>query len=85
MHTVGSRVWQENWKSLKMGNIDYRTWNMARNTEKREKWEMHTVRPGVCEKTEYHGKWETHKVGPVLWWESLKNVQYVKKTENHGK
>jgi hypothetical protein len=36
MHTVGPRVWQENLKSLKMRNIVYRTWNMARNTEKHE-------------------------------------------------
>ena len=23
------------------------TWNMARNTEEREKWEMHSVGPGI--------------------------------------
>ena len=27
-------------------------------TEKREKWEMHTVRLEYGEKTENHGKWE---------------------------
>jgi hypothetical protein len=47
MHTVGTGVWQENWKSWKMRNTHCRTWNMVRNTEKREKWEMHTVGPGV--------------------------------------
>ena len=26
------------------------TWNMARNTEKREKFKMHTVGPGILKK-----------------------------------
>ena len=26
-------------------------------TEKREKWEMHTVGPGIWRETENHGKW----------------------------
>ena len=26
---------------------DYRTWNMVRNSQKREKRKMHTVGPGV--------------------------------------
>ena len=30
-----------------MRNTHYRTWNMARNTEKHEKGEMHTIVPGI--------------------------------------
>ena len=34
MHTVWPGVWLENCKSWKMRNTQYRTWNMARNSEK---------------------------------------------------
>jgi hypothetical protein len=34
MHTVGPGLWQENWKSRKMRNTYFRTWNVARKTEK---------------------------------------------------
>ena len=34
MHTVGPGIWRENWKSRKMRNTQFRTWNMARKTEK---------------------------------------------------
>jgi hypothetical protein len=34
MHTVRPRKWRENWKSRKMRNTQFRTWNMARKTEK---------------------------------------------------
>ena len=27
-------------------------------TERREKWEMYTVQPGIWWETENHGKWE---------------------------
>ena len=37
MHTVGPRIWCENWKSQKMRNSHFRTWKMARKTEKRWK------------------------------------------------
>jgi hypothetical protein len=30
MHTVGPEIWLENWKSQKMSNTHFRTWNMAR-------------------------------------------------------
>ena len=40
MHSVGPGVWPENWKSWKMRNTNCRKWNMERNTEKREKWEI---------------------------------------------
>ena len=34
MHTVGTGIWQENGKSRKMRNTQFRTRNMARKTEK---------------------------------------------------
>ena len=34
MHTVGRGIWQKNWKSRKMINTHFRTWNKARKTEK---------------------------------------------------
>ena len=34
MHTVGPEKWRENWKSRKMRSTHFRTWNMARKTEK---------------------------------------------------
>jgi hypothetical protein len=34
MHTVGSGIWRENWKSGKMRNTQFGTWNMASKTEK---------------------------------------------------
>ena len=43
-------------------------WNMASNTEKREKWEKHTVGPGLWRETlKKGGKWEMHTVGPGIW------------------
>ena len=34
MHTVGPGIWREKWKSRKMRNTYFSTWNMARKTEK---------------------------------------------------
>jgi len=34
MSTVGRGIWQENWKSRKMRNTHFMTWNMAGKTEK---------------------------------------------------
>ena len=53
---------------------------MARNPEKRGKWDTHTVGPGSWRKTDKHGKRETDMVGHRIWWETLKNVQNKKHT-----
>ena len=37
MYTSGPELWPENRKTWKMRNTHGRTWNMARNSEKREK------------------------------------------------
>ena len=37
-----------------------KTWNMARNTQKRGNWEMHTVGPGVWRETLKNMKNEKH-------------------------
>ena len=34
MHNVGPEIWRENWKSQKMRYTHFRTWNMAKKTEK---------------------------------------------------
>ena len=34
MYTVGPGIWREKWKSRKMRNTYFRTWNIARKTEK---------------------------------------------------
>jgi hypothetical protein len=72
MHTVGPGVCRDNGKSWKMRKTHCKTWNVARNTEKHEKWEMNLKYGG---KTENHGKWETHTVGPGIRRETLKNVK----------
>ena len=46
MHTVGPGVWKDNGPIQKMSKSPGRTWNITRNTEKREKREMYTVGPG---------------------------------------
>jgi len=47
MHTIGHGIWQENRKTWKMRHKQTLTWNMAGNTQKRGKLEMHTVGPGI--------------------------------------
>ena len=47
MHTVGPGIWRENRKMWKMRQKHCLTWNLARNTEKVGKCEMHTVELGV--------------------------------------
>ena len=46
-HSVGPGIWQENKQRRKRRKTPVRTRNVARNTEKREKWEMPTVGPGI--------------------------------------
>jgi hypothetical protein len=51
-----------------------------RNTEKREKWKMHTVGPGIWQKTEIGGKRDPHILGTGIWRETVemwKNVKYT--------
>ena len=44
-------------------------------TEKRGKWEMHTVGTAVWQENENHGNWETHILEPDILQETLKNVE----------
>ena len=115
MHTVGPRIWRENWKSRKMRNTHFRTWNMARKTEKGGKfWNVHYRTWNMARKlkimenekhqldelkndeiTEKREKWEMHTVGPGIWrenWKSRKmsNTHFrawnmARKTEKYGK
>jgi co-chaperonin GroES (HSP10) len=93
MHTVGPGLWGENWKSRKMKNTHFRTWNMARKTEKGGKfrnvdcrtWNMprklkimenekHLLKYLKNDEiTEKREKWEMHTVGPGIWRENWKS------------
>ena len=42
-------------------------------TQKREKWEMHTLGPGSCEKTKNHGIWEIQTLGREICEENWKS------------
>ena len=41
-------------------------------TEKREKWEMLTVGPGIWQDNWKSGKWEKYTVGREIWQENWK-------------
>ena len=60
---------EKHWKGWKMRNAHCMMWNMASNTEKREKWEKHSRTWIMARNTEKGGKWEMHTVGPGLWQE----------------
>ena len=49
--TVEFVIRQKNWKTWKMVNAHFRTWNMVCNTEKLEKLEMQTLGPGIWQET----------------------------------
>ena len=115
MSTVGHGIWGKNWKSLKMRNTHFWTWNMARKTEKSGKfrnvhyrtWNMarklkimenekHPLDELKNDKiTEKREKWEMHSVGPGIWqenWKSrkMRNTHFrtwnmARKTEKGGK
>ena len=80
MHTVRPGIWWENWKSWKMRNIHCRSWNMARNTQKREKWDIHTVGPGL-----WRENWNMWKMrhGHCRTWNMARNTQKFGKWEMH--
>ena len=82
IHSVGTGIWWENWKTWKMRHKHCLTWNMARNNEKVREWEMHSLGPGIWREKyhEYHGKWETHTVGCEMRWETLANLKNGKNT-----
>ena len=47
MHTEETGIWREEWKSRKMRNTHFRTWNMASKTEKGGIFDMTTVGRGI--------------------------------------
>ena len=68
---------------------------MPRNTEKIEKWKLHTVGPGIWREHWDRGKGETDIVGHEIWQETPKNLlnethtfvdlEYGEKTDKWGK
>ena len=93
IHSIGPRTWWENWKSRKMRNTHFRTWNEARKTEKGGKfrivhcrtWNMATKLKIIenekhplddlknYEVTEKRAKWKMHTVVPGIWRENWKS------------
>ena len=59
--TVWPGIRQENWKTRKMSNGNFRISNMERNTEKLRKWEMYTLGLGIVQEIGKNVKNETHK------------------------
>ena len=60
------------------------TWNMARNTEKRENEKCTLYELEYGEKSDQQGKWEIHMVGYEIWKDTLKNLQNEKHTVETG-
>ncbi len=96
MHTEGPGIWRKNWKSRKMRNTHFRTWNMAMvKTEKVENLEMSTVGRNMARKlkimeNEKHplDEFENDEITKNTW--KMRNaipkdLEYGEKTENHGK
>ena len=63
-----------------MKNTHGRTFKMARNTQKRGKWEMHRVGPGVWQEN-----WKTLKMRCTNYrtWNMVRNTQKHEKLEIH--
>ena len=63
-----------------MRNAQYRTWNMASNTEKRGKWEMLTVVHGLLrEKWKKCGKWDKKY---CMTWNMVRKTEKREKMRN---
>ena len=85
MSTVGRGIWQENWKSWKMRNINLTTWKMTKSLKnvKNEKCTLKDLEYG--EKTENHGTWEIHTLGREIWWGKLKKMENLEMSNvGHG-
>ena len=59
-----------------MRNVHCRTWNMARNIEKRKKLETHIIGHGIWREIVKNVKNEKY---------TLQDMEYSKKNEKHGK
>ena len=59
----------------KMTNSHGRTWNMARNTEKRAKWETHSVGSGIWLETVKNVKYKKYTLCDLDLARKLKNVE----------
>ena len=74
-------------KTENHGKWETTTWRLKNDeiTEKREKWEMHTVGSGICKKIEKHGNSEIHTSWREIWRGKLKKVENLEmSTVGHG-
>jgi hypothetical protein len=75
MHTVGPRMWRENWKSRKMRNTHFRTRNMAKKTEKGGKFRnVHCRTWNMARKLKIMEKENIH----LTTWKMTKSLKNVK-------
>jgi hypothetical protein len=67
-------------KTWKMRNTHWRTWSMSRNSEKSQKWEIHTLGPGL-----WREKWKTWKMTQkqYMTWNMSRNTENVE-NETHS-
>ena len=75
-HTVGPGIWLENWKSRKMRKTQFRTWNVARKTEKGGKF-----RNVHCKTWNMAKNWKSRKMRNT----HFRTWNMARKTETHGK
>ena len=71
---VGPGILEETIKNVENEKCTLQTWNMVRNTQKREKGEMHTIGPGIRRETI-----KTWKMKCTMW-----NLEYGEKTVKGG-
>ena len=80
MYTVGPGIWRDDWKMRKKEKLAYWTWNMARNTEKRGKWEINLVWSGIWgENLQMKKMRNSH----VRTWNMIRNNEKRAKRETH--
>ena len=68
------------WKTFTMRKTHCRTWNLAKNSEEWEKWEIDTLGLEFGEKIEKRGNWDTHTLEHEIW---KRNIEKHEKWEIH--
>ena len=71
---------EKHWKKFTMRKTHCRTWNLAKNSEEWEKWEIDTLGLEFGEKIEKGGNWDTHSLEHEIW---KRNIEKHEKWEIH--
>ena len=80
MHTEGPGIWRENWKSRKMRNTHFRTWNMQGKLKNVENLETSTVGHVIWQENWKSWKMRNIQVTNFKMTKSMKNVKNEKCT-----